>query len=119
MAARPESLPGLSVEYRSGGDAPLGPDVLGALAYGPAAVGDDPRWLRVGLGSADRRGLLEVWRGKGTVERGVAGPIRYACDDALLFGILEVAESEHGGLRGAARFAYDWIAVQSDNSVIT
>jgi len=110
MAARPQFPHGPSVEYRAGGDTTLAPDVLGALAYGRATAGEDPRWLRVGLETTDPRGLVETWHGTGPVARGAAGAIRYACNDPLLFGILDVAEAEHGGLRGAARFAYDALA---------
>lgn len=111
MAARPEFRQEPAVEYRAGGTTTLEPDVLGALAYGGAATGEDPRWLQVGLETTDPRGLVELWRGTGPVERGVSGPIRYACNHALLFGILEVDERQHGGLRGAAAFAYRALAV--------
>lgn len=110
MVARPRIPNLLAVEYRRGSAATLGPDVLGAVAFGGAAAGDDPRWLRVGLESVDPAGVVEVWRGVGPVERGAAGPIRYAADHAMLFGILELDEREHGGLRGAAEAAYHAVA---------
>jgi chorismate lyase/3-hydroxybenzoate synthase len=106
MAARPEFLQEPVVEYRLAGTASLSPDVLGAVAYGGAATDADPRWLRVGLETPEAGGVVELWRGSGPVDRGTAGPIRYAASHSLLFGILEVDERQHGGLRGAAAFAY-------------
>jgi chorismate lyase/3-hydroxybenzoate synthase len=38
------------------------------------------------------------------------GPIRYAHDGHLLFGILEIDEREHGGILSAAEAAYEAIA---------
>lgn len=110
MVARPRFQPQPAVEYREGGATSLEPEVLGALAFGGAATNDDPRWLSVGLETADPGGVVELWRGSGPVTRGAAGPIRYASNDALLFGILELDEREHGGLRGAAEAAYRALA---------
>lgn len=95
-----------AVEYVLPQEARLDPDVLGAVAFGETGGDDDPRILRVGLAVPDRQGVVELWRGAGAVERGVSGPIRYAQDGDLLFGILEVDEADHGGILGAAEAAY-------------
>lgn len=110
VVARPGPIVEPLIQFRPGGTATLGPDVLGAIAYGGAVTDADPRWLRVGLEASDPRGLVEVWRGDGPLERGRSGPIRHASNAALLFGILEVDERQHGGLRAAAAFAYRALA---------
>jgi chorismate lyase/3-hydroxybenzoate synthase len=98
------------VEYALPETARLDASALGAVAFGDAAAADDPRVLQVRLATPDQRGVVELWRGAGPVERGVSGPIRYAHDGDLLFGILEMDELKHGGILGAAQAAYEAIA---------
>jgi chorismate lyase/3-hydroxybenzoate synthase len=62
--------------------------------------------VRVGLEPLRGAGLVELWLGTGAVERGQVGPIRYACDDVHLFGVLEIDERDHGGIGPAAEAAY-------------
>ena len=81
------------------------PDVLAVFGFGPDAPGaDDPRYLRVPL-APHGAAPLEVWRGKGEVNAGHDGPIRWSSDGELLFGVIEVREDE-GGIKAAAREAY-------------
>jgi chorismate lyase/3-hydroxybenzoate synthase len=97
------------VEYASAELAGLDPDVLGAVVFGEFAGGADPRILRVRLAVPGGGGVVELWRGSGPVERGTEGPIRYAHDGNLLFGILELDERQYDGIQAAAQAAYEAI----------
>jgi chorismate lyase/3-hydroxybenzoate synthase len=97
------------VEYASAELAGLDPDVLGAVVFGEFAGGADPRILRVRLAVPGGGGVVELWRGSGPVERGAEGPIRYAHDGNLLFGILELDERQYDGIQAAAQAAYEAI----------
>ncbi len=99
--------PQLRVEYS---DAPLESvlahaDTLAVLAFGPDAPhSDDARVLRVPLrpvGPAP----LEVWRTGHPTTCGRDGELRWAEDDALHFGVLEIEEGD-GGLEAASARAY-------------
>lgn len=100
--------PRLSVSYTSmAPDETLVGNILAAIVYGeeqPCPA--DPRVLRVGLEPLVGSGLTETWYGSGPVSLGIAGSIRYACDDHHLVGSIELLEAEHGGLEQAAEFAY-------------
>jgi chorismate lyase/3-hydroxybenzoate synthase len=41
------------------------------------------------------------------VRTGTTGPIRFSTDDEFLFGVIEIDEREHAGIKGAAEAAYD------------
>jgi len=97
------------VEYRSTAISRLDSDILGAVAFGDAADVADARLLHVQLAVPRGGGLVELWRGAGPVEQGTEGPIRYAHDRNLLFGILELDERQYGGIQGAAQAAYEAI----------
>jgi chorismate lyase / 3-hydroxybenzoate synthase len=87
--------------------APLPANALAAIGFGAAPVlPDDPRALRVGLDPLHGAGLTELWLATGPVRTARAGAMRYACDAAHLFGIVELDEREHGGIAGAAQAAY-------------
>lgn len=86
--------------------APLAPDVLAAIGFGADPLPDDPRSVRVALAPLHGAGLTELWLARGPVRTARAGAIRYACDDAHLFGVIELDEREHGGIEGAAHAAY-------------
>src|SRR5262245_56330928 len=95
------------VEYRSlDSSAPLAPNALAAITFGESARHADPRFVRVGLEPLRGANLTELWLGDGPVHTGTAGPIRYCADGNALFGVLELDERVHGGIAGAARFAY-------------
>lgn len=67
---------------------------------------DDPRYLQVGL-QADGPAQLEVWRSPYPVSHGRdADGLAWATDGALMFGALQVDEAQHGGISGAAEYAY-------------
>ena len=101
------SVPRLRVDYEQGPlDALLArEDTLAVLAFGDAAPrSDDPRVLRIPLqpfGAAP----FEVWRAGGEVRCGRDGELRWAEDDALHFGVLEVREGD-AGLEAASARAY-------------
>ena len=80
-------------------------DTLAVFGFGAdAPVCDDPRYLRVPLqpfGAAP----LEVWRTHGPVLAGRDRDVRFAEDDTLQFGWMEVSEAELG-LEGASAAAY-------------
>lgn len=85
-------------------------NVLFAVTFGHETAIDSPRSARVNLQPLAGAGLAEVWYAEGEVVTGVDGPIRFAADDHLLAGIIEVDERDHGGIAAATRFAYDAIA---------
>ena len=87
-----------------------GSDVLAVIGFGDrAALPGDPRSIHVGLEPLHAGGRVEVWRGSGSVKCKCDGEIRYACDAHVLFGMLEIDETQHGGIAGAARHAYSAI----------
>lgn len=98
------------IEYRQfDAHAPLPKDVLCAVAFGDAPAGarhDDPRCVRVQLEPLQGAGLMEVWHASGPVSYGFDGPLRWAADTNHLLGAIEVDEHKHGGIAGAAEFAY-------------
>ena len=98
----------LEVDYvLADSPAPLldGSDVLAVLGFGAAAPHDaDPRYLRVPLqpyGAAP----FEVWRANAPVSSGRDGDIAWSTDGQLLFGAIEIDESEIG-IEAAAESAY-------------
>lgn len=85
---------------------PLERSVLAAVTFGDAVANHDPRFIRVGLPLLGGQPVMELWHGSGTVHTGRSGDIRYAADANYLFGVLELDERAHGGIRGAAQSAY-------------
>ena len=81
------------------------PDTLAVFGFGDAAPRHhDPRYLRVPLhphGAAP----LEVWRSHAPVHVGTQGAVRWAEDDTLHFGWIEV-EEDGIGLEAASAEAY-------------
>jgi len=79
-------------------------DTLAVLAFGDAPRSDDPRVLRIPLqpfGAAP----FEVWRAHDDVRCGRDGEVRWAEDDSLHFGVVEVREADDG-LEVASAQAY-------------
>lgn len=78
---------------------------LAVLGFGDDAPrGDDPRYLRVPLqphGAAP----LEIWRANAPVRSGRDGDIRWSTDGQLLFGAIELDESQVG-IEAASEQAY-------------
>jgi chorismate lyase/3-hydroxybenzoate synthase len=109
MAVMKAAVRGGVVEYRSTGISRLDSDILGAVAFGDAAGIGDARLLHVRLALPGGGGVVELWRGTGPVEQGAEGPIRYAHDGTLLFGILELDERQYDGIQAAAQAAYEAI----------
>ena len=102
-AVRPlAQAPRLHVDYvPDAGDASLAAvlaraDTLAVFGFGPdAPSSDDPRFLRVPLqphGAAP----LEVWRVEGPVRTGMHDGIRFAEDECLHFGWIEIDEGAPG-----------------------
>lgn len=87
-----------------------------------AATRADPRVLRVGLASPAGRTPLEIWRTHGPVECGRHGHIRHAGDGRYGFVAIELDETAHGGIAGAAEAAYqellDFIASSNTPHVL-
>lgn len=81
------------------------PDVLAVIGFGAAALPDDPRTLRVGLQPLQEP-LLEAWRGVGPVRCGRRDELRWSSDGEHTFFAIEVDEATHGGIVGAAAYAY-------------
>lgn len=80
--------------------------VFGFHAGTAPAASDDPRYLQVAL-QADGVAQLEVWRSDKPVSCGRdANGVAWASDGTLMFGALQVEESSHGGIAGAAEYAY-------------
>jgi chorismate lyase/3-hydroxybenzoate synthase len=79
--------------------------ILGFRAGDAAPPSDDPRYLQVGLQPYGTE-RLEVWRSAGTVRSGHDGDLAWSEDDTLAFGALQVDEAAHGGIAGAAEYAY-------------
>lgn len=50
--------------------------------------------------------VVEIWEARGPVEYGHDGAVTYAHDGQHLFAIVDVDEHRHGGIEGAAEFAY-------------
>lgn len=96
------------IEYRQfDAHSPLPRDVLCAVVFGQApGQHDDPRCVRVGLEPLAGAGLMEVWHASGPVSFGFDGALRYAADANHLLGAIEVDERQHGGIAGAAEYAY-------------
>ncbi|WP_249352250.1 MULTISPECIES: pteridine-dependent deoxygenase [unclassified Rudaea] len=108
--AHAAELPPLRVAYESTPlDAILaGADVLAVFGFGthaPAAHAD-PRYLRVNLEPADGEAPFEVWRVRGPVRAERRDGIAWAEGDDYAYGAIEVDESAHGDVEGAAEFAY-------------
>jgi chorismate lyase/3-hydroxybenzoate synthase len=83
-------------------------DVLAVLGFGATpGLPDDPRVLRVGLAPLQAAAPFEVWRSSGTVACGRDGDLRWSGDGEHLFVAFEVDEAAHGGIAGAAEYAYE------------
>lgn len=111
-AVRPlQTAPQLHVDYVAQSDAAsidaqlARPDTLAVIGFGDAMPAHaDPRCLRVPL-QAFGPAPLEVWRARGPVSYGMDGGVRWAQDDALHFGAIEIPEAA-GGLEAASAEAY-------------
>jgi chorismate lyase/3-hydroxybenzoate synthase len=108
VATSLRSAPTPRIEYRQlDAHAPLPKDVLCAVVFGDMPLPhDDPRCVRVRLEPLLGAGLMEVWHANGPVSYGFDGALRYAADADHLLGAIEVDERQHGGIAGAAEFAY-------------
>jgi chorismate lyase/3-hydroxybenzoate synthase len=105
------SLPPLRIGYSRADSASLlnEPDVLAVIGFETHGKADnvsaDPRRLRVGLELLGDC-ACEVWRGRGPVDSGRSGEVRWSSDGDYSFVAIEVAENEHAGICGAAEHAY-------------
>ena len=108
VATSLRSAPTPRIEYRPfDAHAPLPRDVLGAVAFRETPLRhNDPRCVRVGLKPLLGADIMEVWHASGPVS------IRFRRHRAIrgrsgsLLGAIEVDERQHGGIAGAAEFAY-------------
>jgi len=90
--------------------APLPPEALLAVSFGPGSTRTDPRHLHIGLPALRGGEWSELWCARGPVACGREGPLRYAADGEHLAGIIEVDERAHEGLAAAAEAAYACIS---------
>jgi chorismate lyase / 3-hydroxybenzoate synthase len=119
------TLPSLRIRYEHA-DATLvvtEPDVLAVIGFGGGTAQlTDPGYLRVGLEPLLGSVALEVWRGRGGVERGRDGAIRWSSDGDYTFAAIEVEEVAHGGIADAARHAYEtmqhWCGAGRDRHIL-
>jgi chorismate lyase/3-hydroxybenzoate synthase len=118
VATSLRAAPTPRIEYRQfDAHTPLPSDVLCAVAFGDAPVRhDDPRCVRVALKPLRGAGLMEVWHANGPVSFGFDGALRYAADADHLLGAIEVDERQHGGIAGAAEYAYAALGRLVDSS---
>lgn len=85
----------------------LDDDVMTAIAFGVHVPRpSDPRSLRIDLEPLAGSGWSEVWRGRGSVHIGTAGPIRHVEDGENFAGWMSVEEDRFGGLLEASEAAY-------------
>lgn len=108
----------LRVEYAraSAADVLAQADTLAVIGFGDTGEApDDPRWLRVPL-ATDANAPLEIWRTAGRVTHGRDGEVAWASDGDYGFAALNVDESAHAGIAGAARHAYAALAQWSRRS---
>lgn len=110
----------LTVEYRRlAAGAPLPPDALAAIGFGPhAALPADPRCIRAPLEPLEGGGVVELWRGAGNTTLHADGAARYACNGDYAFGVVEIDERDHGDICSATAAAYDAVRrlqLQSDH----
>lgn len=81
--------------------------ILAVIGFGATAKSDDPHFLNVALEPLQAgETRCEVWRTSGRVTRGVEGHVRWSSDSTYSMAIVELAESEHGGVAETARLAY-------------
>ncbi len=119
----------LHVSYAYGQDAnSLGAllaqaDLLAVIGFGDDAPAThaDPRYLHVALQPV-AAAPFEVWRAQGTVTAARAGPLRWASDGDYSFGVIELDETRHGDIEGAAATAYrslvDWLGASPTPHVL-
>ncbi len=96
------------------GIAELPADTLGALVYGldsPAAckAAGDPRLVAVPLAVMPGTKRIEAWTTWGNVRSGSEDGLHFSASAEHLFGFMRVDEASAGGLRLAARDAYQQI----------
>lgn len=96
-------------QYRRLAGQALPAEVLFAVDFGDGAV-TDPRRVRVALEPLAGAGLTELWIANGPVTTGESRGVRFSSDDHFLAGVIEVPESEQGGLAQATAFAYRTLA---------
>ena len=98
-------LPNLKIGYES--DVVFDASVLAVIGFGRSATSTDPRFLNVALepltASETRR---EVWRTRDTVTHGIDGHVRWSSDETYSLVVVELPESEYGGIAEATRLAY-------------
>lgn len=98
-------------------------DVLAVIGFGDSAPATraDARYLHVALQPVGAA-AFEVWRVQGTVTTARAGELRWASDGDYAFGVIELDETPHGDIEGAAATAYRnlvaWLAASPTPHVL-
>jgi chorismate lyase / 3-hydroxybenzoate synthase len=98
-------LPILKITYE---DAPVDDaSVLAIVAFGRAAARGESKYVNVALEPLQKNDARrEVWRTHGSVRTGVHENVRWSSDGNYAFAVVELSESEHGGIEETARQAY-------------
>lgn len=111
-AGEPRSSGGIRVAYQQLSAGNLPSNALAVVRFG-LTDGESPKnalGIQVRLQPIDGNDYSEVWSANGVVRHGTVGPIRYACDDEHLFGVIELDEREHGDIASVTTLAYSAIA---------
>ncbi len=109
LASPPTAAALFSIAYRPAArrEAALAdPCTLAVFGFGDrdARLDGDPRWLQVPL-AEHGAAQVEVWRSPTPVRCGVTDGVRWSHNEAVLFGVLEIAEVD-GDIESAAADAY-------------
>jgi chorismate lyase/3-hydroxybenzoate synthase len=108
VAAPAQALPGrMRVEFLKA-DAVPPAGLLAAIHYGsaPFPAAGVPLAVNVRLEPLAGSPLAELWYASGRVSTGVAGAVRYVCDDHYMFALLEMDERAREGVLHTAELAY-------------
>ncbi|AMN45628.1 hypothetical protein ACG33_00610 [Steroidobacter denitrificans] len=103
----------IQVEYRIlDPRAPLPPNILAAVHFGPQSLGaalhgaSPALEIEVGLLPLRQPAPTELWFSHGPVRSGRDGIVRYACDDHFLFALIEEPEDAYPGICAAGEAVY-------------
>jgi chorismate lyase / 3-hydroxybenzoate synthase len=121
----PGALPALRIAYETAAPSELlaQPNVLAVVGFGRATAPlDHTGYVHVGLDVTHGGEFVEVWRGRAHVQYGRDAQVRWSSDGDYTFAALEIEESAHGGVEGAARHAYEllsaWCRAAPDRHVL-
>ncbi len=98
-------LPILKITYEETPDDDA--SVLAIVSFGSAAAQRGPKCINVALEALQEdETRREVWRTRGNVATGASGHVRWTSDGNYSLAIVELPESDHGGIEETTRLAY-------------